>query len=124
MSYKGKIQLTFVISAPADLVAEGDRIFASHEKWMASSHHKDGPKALLKYNVSKAQELSNPMDPSSAKTGNTIFILNEFYASEAGVADHFEQAQSGWGDFPALAEWLGKCKMTGAPVAQVINDLW
>ena len=34
MSQKGKIQLTFIIIAPADQVAEGDRLFASHAPWM------------------------------------------------------------------------------------------
>lgn len=124
MSYKGKIQLTFVISAPADQVAEGERIFKSHNAWMAETHHKEGPKALLKYNVSKAPEMVNPMDPNSAKTGNTCFILNEFYESEAGVADHFEQAMTNWSDFKALGAWLEKCKLTGVSAAEVINDLW
>lgn len=71
MAHKGKIQLTFVIVAPPDLVEEGDRLFRSHAPWMESTHHREGNKALLSYNVSKAPELSNPMDPTSAQTGNT-----------------------------------------------------
>jgi hypothetical protein len=30
MAHKGKIQLTFVIVAPPEAVAEGDRLFQSH----------------------------------------------------------------------------------------------
>ena len=54
MSQKGKIQLTFIIIAPPDQVAEGDRLFASHAPWMEATHHRSGDKALLSYDVSKA----------------------------------------------------------------------
>ena len=124
MAHVGKTQLTYIISAPADQVAEGDRIFASHGPWMESTHHRGGDKALLTYNVSKGPELSNPLDTSSAPTGNTIFVLHEIYESDAGVADHFEQAMSKWNDFPAFAEWLGKCQITGVAASPVIQSLW
>lgn len=80
--------------------------------------HRSGDKGLLSYNVSKAPELSNAMDPSSAPTGNTCFILSEVYETEAGVADHFKQAGESWKDFPALGQWLGKCKVTAVPAAR------
>jgi len=124
MAHKGKIQLTYVIVAPPDQVAEGDRIFQSHAPWMQSTHHRSGEKALLNYNVSKAPELSNPFDSSSKPTGNTCFILSEVYETEAGVQDHFAQAMSGWKDFPALVAWLGKCKVSGVPAARISNSLW
>jgi hypothetical protein len=38
MAYHNKIQLTLIIIAPADQVAEGDRIFRSHGAWMESTH--------------------------------------------------------------------------------------
>ncbi len=124
MAHHGKIQLTYVIVAPPEHVAEGDRIFQSHAPWMEATHHRSGEKALLNYNLSKAPELSNPFDPSSAPTGNTCFILSEVYESEAGVTDHFAQAMAGWKDFPALGKWLEKCKVTGAPAARIVNSLW
>ena len=74
-----------------DLVAEGDRLFASHAKWMRNTHARDGEKALLLYNLVKGPELSNPMDPSSKPTGNTCFVLTEVYETPAGVADHWKQ---------------------------------
>ena len=85
MSHKGKIQLIFIFVAPPDQVAEGDRIFRSHGPWMEATHHRTGDKALLSYNMSKAPELSNPVDLNSAPTGNTCFILNEIYETDAGV---------------------------------------
>lgn len=124
MANKGKIQLTFVIVAPPDQVEEGDRIFRSHAPWMEATHHRQGENALLIYDVSKAPELSNPLDPNSPPTGNTCFVLSEVYETEAGVADHFQQAMASWKDFPALIEWLGKCKVTGVPAARIFNSLW
>jgi hypothetical protein len=124
MAHKGKIQLTLVFVAPPDQVEEGDRIFRSHGPWMQSTHHREGNKALLSYNVSKAPELSNPMDPNSAPTGNTCFILSEIYETEAGVSDHMQQAEASWQDFPAVGEWMEKCTVSGAAAAPIVNSLW
>lgn len=124
MANLGKIQLTFVITAPPDQVAEGDRVFQSHGPWMKATHHRNGDKALLSYNVSKAQELSNPMDPNSPPTGNTCFVLSEIYETAAGVEDHFKQAMESWKDFPALGKWIEKCKLTAVPAAPIFNSLW
>jgi hypothetical protein len=124
MAHKGKIQLMFLIVAPPDQVAEGDRLFGTHGPWMESTHHRSGDAALLSYNVSKMPELSNPMDPSSEPTGNTCFVLSEIYETEAGVADHFAHAAASWQDFPALGAWLEKCTVSGVPTARIINSLW
>ena len=124
MADKGKIQLTYVIIAPPGEVAEGDRLFQSHGPWMEATHSRSGEKALLSYNLSKAPELSNPFDPSSAPTGNTCFILSEVYESEAGVTEHFSQAMASWKDFPGLGQWLPKCKVSGIHAARIINSLW
>jgi len=124
MSQLGKIQLTFFIIAPPDQVTEGDRLFKSHAPWMEKTHHRTGDKGLLEYTVAKAPELNNPLDPNSGTTGNTCFILNEYYESNAGVAAHFEQAQSSWQDFPAFIEWMEKCQVTAMTAAPVFNALW
>ncbi len=121
---QGKIRLTFVITVPPEQVEEGERIWRSHIAWMERTHHREGEKALLSYDVSKAPELSNPMDPASAPTGNTNYVLAEVYESEAGVADHFEQARANWEDFPALMAWLNNCKVAAAPAARIFNSLW
>ena len=124
MTYDDKIQLTIIIVAPPDQVAEGDRIFRSHAPWMEATHHRAGAKALLSYNVSKGPELSNPMDLNSAPTGNTYFVLTEIYETEAGVVDHFQQTTASWKDFPAIVQWMEKCKVTFVPAAPIINSLW
>ena len=124
MAHQGNIQLTYVMVAPPEEEAEGDRIFESHGRWMEATHHRSGEKALLSYNLSKAPELSNPLDQDSAPTGNTCFILTEVYETEAGVSDHFQQSMERWEDFPALVKWLEKCEVTGLPAARIANSLW
>ena len=124
MTYHDKIQITFFILAPPDQVAELDRIFKSHGSWMESTHHRTGEKALLSYNLSKGPEPSNPLDPNSAPTGNTCFVLSEIYESKAGVLDHFEQTNSSWGDFPAARKVMEKCKVMAVTGASIINSLW
>lgn len=123
MNYQGKTQLTLVIVSPAEHVAEGDRIFADHREWIARTHHREGDKALHLYTVSKAPEMTNPMDPGSEPTGATCFVLTEIYETGAGVADHFEQAAS-WSEFNAFLAWLGNCRITGVTGAGVVNSLW
>ncbi len=124
MAHEGKTHLNYVIIAPEEHVAEGDRIFRSHKKWMERTHHRSGDRALLSYEVSRAPELENPMDTGSAPTGNMCYVLAEVYETDAGVADHFQRAQESWEDFPALVEWLGKCSLYGTPASPIINSLW
>ena len=124
MARTGSTQLTYVIIAPPELTDEGDRIFRSHQTWMEATHHREGEKALLSYDVSKGPELSNPLDPSSEPTGNTIFVLSEVYQSYAGLADHFEQAAATWADFGAMINWWEKCDVTLVPSARVVHSLW
>jgi hypothetical protein len=123
MSHQGKTQLTIVFTAPSDLVAEGDRLFASHAKWMRNTHSREGEKALLYYNLAKGPELSNPMDPSSKPTGNTSFVLTEVYESPAGVAEHWKQTAT-WEDFAAVGAWMSKVKVTTVHGAPVVQSLW
>ncbi len=124
MTYHDKIQVAAIFIAPPDQAAEGDRIWQSHASWMESTHHRTGEKALLSYNVSKAPELSDPMDVNSAPTGNTCFVLTEIYESKAGIVDHWEQTRGNWGDFPAALKWIEKCKVTFVAAASIINSLW
>ena len=123
-SHKGKTQITIIFTATPDLVAEGDRIFASHATWMEKTHYREGEKALLRYNLVKGPELSNPMDPSSEPTGNTCFVLMEVYETPAGLEDHWKQAAENWEDFAAVGEWVSKVKVTTVHGSAVIYSLW
>jgi hypothetical protein len=97
MSRMGNAHLIIMFTVGADDVAEGDRIFANHGEWI-QAHPREGDFALLDYSVSKAPELSNALDPSSEPTGKTTFVIDEYYASQAGIARH-------WGETPSWPEW-------------------
>ena len=124
MARVGCTQLTYVIVAPPELAEEGDRVFRSHQKWMEATHHREGEKALLSYEVSRTPELSNPLDPNSEPTGNTIFVLSEVYRSDAGVIDHFEQAAATWVDYDAMVRLMQSSGATLVPRARVLYSLW
>ncbi|HEX9666388.1 MAG TPA: hypothetical protein VGA95_07480, partial [Thermodesulfobacteriota bacterium] len=114
MSTIGKTQITIIFIAPPNLVSEGDKLFASHARWMERTHYREGEKALLRYNIIKAPELKEPFNPSSEPTGNTMFVLDELYETQAGLDDHWKQAAENWEDLGAILEWAGKCKVITA----------
>lgn len=124
MARKGKVLLNYVIMAPEDAAEEGKRIFASHGPWMEATHHREGDKKLISYDVAITPEVENPMDRHSEPTGRTCFVLTEVYETGAGVDDHFAQAQESWEDFPAFIEWLDRCEVSGIAAAPVVNSLW
>jgi hypothetical protein len=123
MSYEGKIHLNLVFVVPADRVAEGDRLFASHGPWMQQTHPRSGEMALLSYNVSKGPELTNPLDPGSDPTGRSVYVLDEVYESEAAVANHWRLGADGWGDFNAFVEWASGVEVTAQHRGAVVNSL-
>ena len=78
MSHLGKVHVTIVFKASTpELVAEGDRIFASHAAFMEATHHREGDLALLSYDISKGPEFNNMLDPNSGPSGSTYFVLTE-----------------------------------------------
>ena len=123
MSDMGKTSLVIVWTVPPDDVAEGDRIFESHGRWM-TGHPREGGAALLSYRISKGPELSNPMDPNSAPTGNTVFVLTEVYESPVGVAEHWQQAVETWQDLPAIMDWSSKGEVRTLHSGTVVQALW
>jgi len=123
MGYQGKVHLNLVFTVPPDQVGEGDRLFASHGPWMEDSHPRSGELALLSYNVSKGPELSDPLDPGSEPTGNTVYVLDEVYESEAAVANHWTLGSEGWADFGAFVAWAGRIQVTAQHRGGVVNSL-
>jgi len=122
MSDNGKTNIVVMWTVPPDDVAEGDRIFDSHVKWM-TGHPREGDAALLDYRISKGLELSNPVDPTSEPTGNTIFVLSEIYETPAGVANHWKQAVETWQDLPAFMDW-SKGRAATLHSGTVVQALW
>jgi hypothetical protein len=54
---------------------------------------------------------------------NSCFVLDEVYANDAGVADHFQKAMSGWAEFQAFVTFMKKCKVSGIPANSIFNSL-
>lgn len=90
---------------------------------MKKTHRRSADLALLSYNVVRCPELSNPLDPSSKPTGNTCFVLTEVYENPAGLADHWQGAQS-WQDFGAFVRWASSVKVAVLHGSPVIHSLW
>lgn len=124
MARQGNIQFTLVLTVSAENVAVADNIFKSHAKWMARTHHRSGDKAMHIYDLSKAPEMENPMDPNSGPTGRTQFVISEVYESPAGLQDHWEQAGQSWEDFGALQELMGKSSFLLVNGAKIVHSLW
>ena len=91
---------------------------------MEKTHHRDGDLALLLYNVAKGSELSNSLDPSSAPTDNTCFVLTEVYQGPAGLADHWKQGSENWQDFEAFVAWANSVNVAVLHGSPVIQSLW
>jgi len=119
----GKSHIVIMFTVGPDDVAEGDRIFASHGQWM-KGHPREGDVALLAYTISKGPELSNPMDPNSEPTGNTIFVLDEYYETPAGIARHWQDAMSNWPDLSAVMAWSAKGTVATLHNGTVEQALW
>jgi hypothetical protein len=132
MSEMGKTHIVIMWTVGSDDVAEGDRLFEAHAKWM-TGHERSGDAALRSYSISKGPELSNPLDPDSSPTGNTIFVLDEFYESPAGPVEHWRLARSSdpaesWPDAlkadPGLIEWSARAKVCTLHSGTVVQALW
>jgi hypothetical protein len=118
----GTTRLTFTFVVPAKSVALADKVFACHAPWMAATHNRTGPTALLSYDVSKMPELTDPVGLKSKPTGKTIYVLNEVYATAAGVEDHFEKTPS-WECFDQFVALVKASKVTRVSTGQIFNSL-
>jgi hypothetical protein len=123
MSNMGKTHIIIMWTVGEGDVAEWDRIFASHGEWM-KGHPREGEAALLSYTISKGPELSNPLDPNSEPTGKTVYVLDEYYESPAGVARHWQDAMDNWKDLSAVVEASGRATVATLHSGTVVQALW
>jgi len=132
MSEMGKTNIVVMWLVKPEDVAEGDRLFAAHAKWM-TGHARQGPTGLRAYSISKGPELKDPLNPDSPPTGNTVFVLSEFYESPAGQVEHWRLARSAdpaetWPEAlkrdPGLLEWSNRTKVSTLHVGKVVQALW
>jgi hypothetical protein len=124
MANKGNAQLLVTFVAKPEQVDEVDRLIASHAEWMEKTHYREGNNALLSYNFSKGDELTNALDPSSPPSGNTRYVLNEIYESPEGISDHWQQAQASWSDFGVMLNLIASCGPQTLHAGQIAASLW
>jgi len=111
---KGQPCIHIVWRVPTADEAEVDAYWKSHQNWMRSSHVMglEGDDAvaprLTSFYISKGEELNNPMDPASGKTGNLLYIMSETYAAAAGIGSHMEKGTKDWPGMAKLGEMGAK----------------
>jgi hypothetical protein len=119
----GKVAPRHYVTVGPDDVAEGDRIFASHGEFM-KGHPRQGDVALRDYSASKGPELSNPMDANSEPTGNTTFVVDEYYESPAGITRHWQDTTENWPEISSAAPaWFAKATIVTLHNGTVIQAL-
>jgi hypothetical protein len=119
----GTTRLVIMWTVKAADIEAADRLFESHATWM-TAHPREGDTALLSYSISKGPELANPMDPTSELTGNMIYVLDESYASPAGIPAHWKLAMETWQDLTPFMEWNAKTTVTTLHNGTVTQALW
>ena len=72
--------------------------------------YSDGTDHLLNAYFTKAPEFKDPTDPSKGETGNTLFTINEQFASMESVQRHVENASKNdyFPDFAKITRGLWK----------------
>jgi hypothetical protein len=91
----------------------------------------DGPLPRWGYGPAGLQHFKGPGAGESAgpelalPTGDTIFVLDEFYESPAGVVEHWRLAVETWQDLSTFMEWSGKAKrLSTLHSGTLVQALW
>jgi hypothetical protein len=95
---------------------------------LAAGEHRARPAFLSSFRAEgsgrRDHGLSNPVDPNSEPTGNTIFVLSKVYETPAGVPEHWRLAIEGWQDLHALMDWSSRVKVGTLHSGSVVQGLW
>lgn len=98
--------IIMVVAAPDSIIPgnieTGDALWKSHAQFMQTTHQQ----FLVSYSLTKGPQLANPLDPYSAPTGNTIYVLNECYKQLNDIALHWAYTEKYWSDFNAIIAWM------------------
>ena len=119
--FQNKKQLQYLWIFKPELKGIAKRIAEDHTKWMNETHTKNGDKALLMLNWSIGPEFKN-----GKETGNLSLILTEIYETQAGIFDHFEQAQNNTSYFrDDFADFESKCESNvKINSSDIIQSMW
>lgn len=106
MLQKGYHQLTIMVTTDPEGVPEGDALWNSHHAYVRDRHQD----ILITYSLTKGTDLSNPLDPGSAPTGKTSYVLNECFRTSADIHNHWAWVSAEWPDFNGATDVsVGAC---------------
>ena len=119
--YQNKKQLQFIWIFKPELTDVAKRVAEDHVKWMNATHTKEGEKALIVLNWSIGPEFKE-----GAETGNIALILTEIYENQAGIDNHFEQAQNNGATFrDNFSDFESKCEnLVKINSSDIIHSMW
>ena len=89
------------MTGPAELKDRMVALWASHAEWMKASHHRGGDKACLFYHQCISEEMNDftkgrpELGARAEPTGNVTITCIEFYATKAGLDEHFKLFHAG-----------------------------
>ena len=87
---EGGAQAVMTMTVSKELEARADKLWETHANWFKKTHVNKGENACLFYHVCKSAEMDDfTKGKGGTPTGNTTFTIVEFYASEAGLDNHF-----------------------------------
>ncbi|WP_108650706.1 hypothetical protein [Dongshaea marina] len=124
MANQGKTQVLLTFVASPDKVDRLNTLLKLHGEWIKKTHHREGPKALLSYELSSGPELSNPLDAASEPTGNTRYVLNEIYETPEGIEDHWKQAMESFPEVMDLVGLVSTCSPQTLHAGEIKHSLW
>ncbi|QAU23536.1 hypothetical protein EO087_05665 [Dyella sp. M7H15-1] len=112
-----------------------DALWASHAQFWEATHGGAG----LTYSLEKGQQLSNPLDPTSAPTGNDMYVLHECYpagyavpekppltAQNDDILEHWAYTAANWSGFNQIIALMEKPGVTVVTLhhGQVVHANW
>lgn len=107
---KGSSCLHISMRVPVAKEAEMDMYWKEHELVARQTHVLgtigDDNKAprLTSFYIAKGKEMKDPMDPTSAETGNLIYQMSETYAAPGGIPKHMEIMGANWAGMATLPQ--------------------
>lgn len=99
---KGMHKLTIMVITTEENVADGDKLWQSHQEYMRKSHQD----LLITYTLTKGPELQNALNPKSGPTGRTMYVLNEAYKTTQDIFKHWDKTAAEWKDFNNIIAWM------------------
>eukprot|EP00941_MAST-03F_sp_MAST-3F-sp1_P005637 g5637.t1 len=95
MAVKGSATISMIWRVPQSEEAAVSAMWLDHQQFMRTTHSlgDDGQQKprLREFWIAKGEELQDPMNPESEKTGNVLFLMHEIYVDAAEIPIHMDK---------------------------------